>query len=609
MSLAAHFDALAPYRAAAVRIVPTAGDPEDLMSEGGGLQDAFDALGRAPLLAVLRDPAVGSVVLADGGLQIQVDREGARGRFAIRWDDAPVLDVAVDLPPLAPTWAGPWFRPSGAVLTRDQAMAAVDRPVFAVRESDGSVGFVTDGAHGPGIGQRPLLGQDRAAGPETLGSAGFREAHGVKWAYVAGAMAGGIASADLVVAMSNAGLLAFFGAGGLPVEAVDAAVADIAARAKGAWGANLLHNPAEPDVEERTVDLYLKHGVRTVSASAYMGLTPAVVRYRLTGIHRDADGKVVCPHAVFAKVSRPEVAEKFLAPAPGALIAELVGKGALSVEQASMAREVPVACCVTAEADSGGHTDHRPLMVLLPQMLALRDAVMAEHGFSEPIHVGAAGGIGTPQAVYGAFAMGADYVLTGSINQATREAGTSDAVKAMLAEAASTDVATGPAPDMFEIGAKVQVLSRGSMYAQRAARLYEIYKQYGDLDAIPEGERAKIEKQMFKRPLAEVWEGTRAYWAERDPRQVDKAEREPRHKLALTFRWYLGMTSRWARMGEDDRKRDFQIWCGPSMGAFNAWAKGGPLEDVGARTVVGLAEAMMDGAAVVRRRALLGGVR
>jgi PfaD family protein len=154
---------------------------------------------------------------------------------------------------------------------------------------------------------------------------------------------------------------------------------------------------------------------------------------------------------------------------------------------------------------------------------------------------------------------------------------------------------------MFEIGAHVQVLSRGSMYAQRASRLHDLYKRYPSMEDIPTKDREKIEKTFFKRTLAEVWEGTREYWAARDPAEVERAETDSRHKMALTFRWYLGMTSRWARMGESDRKRDFQIWCGPSMGLFNDWVRGTWLEPLDARKVVDIAHAVMQGAAAVRR--------
>ncbi|MGE1076479.1 hypothetical protein ACQJ22_28560, partial [Pseudomonas fragariae (ex Marin et al. 2024)] len=79
------------------------------------------------------------------------------------------------------------------------------------------------------------------------------------------------------------------------------------------------------------------------------------------------------------------------------------------------------------------------------------------------------------QAVYAAFAMGAAYVCTGSINQACIEAGTSPQVKALLGRAKMDDVAMAPSADMFEIGSKVQVLKGGTMYAMRAQKLYNLY--------------------------------------------------------------------------------------------------------------------------------------
>ena len=578
MALDNHFAALASYGAAAVRVVPIDGNPEDQTGGGGTLQTRFEELGQTPLLAVLADAQVRSVVLEDGDLTIEATREGTNGHLQVRWGGRVVVDETCLLPSLrAESGDGPWFRPEpqSEVSDLEEALRGNDQVLYVV-DDGGRTRCFKAGAHGEGVGQLPLRATIPVVSPEELGAASFRQAHGVRWAYVAGAMAGGIASADLVLAMAQNGLLGFFGAGGLPLDAVEESVKRIADEVplKAAWGANLLHNPNEPEVEEQTVDLYLKYGVKKVSASAYMGLTPAIVRYRLTGIHRDSNGAVVCPNAVFAKVSRPEVAEKFLRPASEELLNQLQQAGVLTADQVVMARQVPVAEDITAEGDSGGHTDRRAILVLLPVLQELRDQITREQGYAVRPRVGAAGGIGTPAAAWAAFAMGADYVLTGSINQATVEAGTSSVAKDMLAEASFFDVATGPAPDMFEIGAHVQVLSRGTMYARRAQQLYEIYKTYASMDEIPEDERVKLERRIFRRPLAEVWEGTAAYWGARDPEQLARAQRDGRHQMALTFRWYLGMTSRWARMGEDDRKRDFQIWCGPSMGGFNTWAQG-----------------------------------
>ncbi|HHO50806.1 MAG TPA: PfaD family polyunsaturated fatty acid/polyketide biosynthesis protein [Deltaproteobacteria bacterium] len=606
MSIATHFDALAVYRASAIRLVPTEGEPEDLLRDGGGLQASFDRLGQRVLLEVLRDPRIAEATLADGELSVTALREGAGGRLRVSWGDRVVVDDVVEIPTQVPEGPGPWFRPEPDSEVDAGQLWSQDCPVVAVEGLGGDVRWFTRGQHGRGPGQLRLRGTIPAIAPEDLGSASFQRDHGVRWAYVAGAMAGGIASAQLVVAMARAGLLGFFGAGGLPLQQIEAALEQVRAGAgDGAWGFNLLHNPTEPDVEERTVDLYLEHGVRRVSASAFMGLTPAIVRYRLSGIEAGPDGRPVCTHHVFAKVSRPEVAERFLRPAPAEMIAALLEAGAITEAQARLAPKVPMAGDLTAEADSGGHTDRRALVVLLPSMIALRDRIARQEGYAAlglTPRIGAAGGIGTPAAASAAFAMGADYVLTGSVNQATLEAGTSDLAKAMLAEAGWWEVASGPAPDMFELGAKVQVLSRGSMYAQRSQRLYDLYRAHRSMEEISDKERSRIEKQMFRRPLQEVWEGTRAYWLERDPRQVERAEADPHHRMALTFRWYLGMTSRWARLGEEDRKRDFQMWCGPAMGAFNEWAAGTDLHPVARRTVAGVAEALMQGAARLSRR-------
>jgi len=260
---------------------------------------------------------------------------------------------------------------------------------------------------------------------------------------------------------------------------------------------------------------------------------------------------------------------------------------------------------VTVEADSGGHTDNRPAITLLPTILALRDRLQDQYKYAAPLRVGLGGGIATPASAAAAFAMGAAYVVTGSVNQACVESGSSDAVRQMLAEAGQADVAMAPAADMFEMGVKVQVLKRGTMFPMRAAKLYELYRAHPSLDAIPDAERGQLEKNLFRVPVDEVWRQTRQFFLGRDPMQVPKAEADPKHKMALVFRWYLGQSSRWANAGVPDRKVDYQVWCGPAMGAFNEWAKGSFLEHPKNRTVVTVALNLLYGAAITLRQAQL----
>jgi len=487
-----------------------------------------------------------------------------------------------------------------------EALACLDQARYLVRlPGSDAVGVAGGGSLGRDSGYE-LLAVSGPLPPTRIGAAAFRDAHSVRYAYQAGAMANGIASEDMVIALARAGLLGTFGAAGLLPERIEKAIDRFETEIPGLpYAANLIHNPMEQALEQATVEVYLRRGVRCVEASAYLDLTPHVVRYRLSGLRRDRTGRVTAGNRVIAKVSRAEVAEQFMRPAPEQLVSELRAAGLVTEEQAEAARWVPMADDVTVEADSAGHTDRRPLTVSLPSLLRQRGAAMASFGYRDPIRVGAAGGIGTPEAVAAAFAAGADYVVTGSVNQSCREAGTSAAVKAMLAGAGVADCAMAPAADMFEIGAELQVLRRGTMFAMRAAKLRELYRAYDGLDDLPAAERAQLESQILRRPVSQVWDECVAYFSSRDPQQVTRAQDDPKRRMALVFRWYLGSSSHWANAGDPDRTLDYQIWCGPAMGAFNDWVRGSHLAAPENRGAVEVAEQLLAGGAFHLRLAQL----
>ena len=489
------------------------------------------------------------------------------------------------------------------------AIQAVRRPLAIVRDpSSGRLG-VSDGGEMLASSQvngkpsLPLVGTLPPIYPEWLGDRAFNEAHGLRFPYVAGAMANGIATTRLVVAMARAGMLGFFGAAGLALPRVEEAIEELATTlgADFPWGVNLIHSPQEPAIESGCVDLLLRHGVQRVSASAYMSLTPHIVRYACSGLREAADGHVLRRHHVFAKISRPEVAGLFMSPAPASILKELVAGGQLTADEAALAGRVPVAEDIIVESDSGGHTDNRPLGSLFPVIAALAADLSRQHGYALPVRVGAAGGIGTPAAAASAFAHGAAFILTGSVNQGAVESGLSEEGREMLATAGLADVIMAAAADMFELGVKLQVLKRGTLFGPRANKLYEAFKTWASIDAIPPKERQRLEQQVLGATFDEVWAETRSFWASRDPGELERAERDPRHRLALCCRWYLGRSSRWAIAGDSERRMDYQIWCGPAMGAFNAWVAGSFLEPVAARSAVQIALNLLEGAAVATR--------
>lgn len=419
--------------------------------------------------------------------------------------------------------------------------------------------------------------------PQNLGDPSFLETHNVRYAYVGGSMARGIASCDLVACLVQRGMFGFLGAAGLPLDTLAAHI-DSLQNSLGhrGWGVNLIHTPTEPRREDQTIDLLLQKGVTCIEASAFMALSPAVVRFAVSGLSQDESGCLVRKNRVFAKISRPEIAAHFLSPPPQTVLDQLLQKGLITLQESLLASQIPLAEDVTIESDSGGHTDNRPLGPLFSVISDLRTDLADRLNLPaiQNVRLGAAGGMGTPQALAAAFAMGAAYVVVGTVHQACVEAGTHTSVKQMLAKAGMADCAMTASADMFERGVKVQVLKRGTMMPQRGNQLYALYSKYPSLEELPAVDVQYLEKDIFRKPIQDVWQETQAFFQRTEPHQLEIAAHEPKHKMALVFRWYLGKTSQWPIQGETARQIDYQVWCGPVMGAFNSWAKGSAFEAV-----------------------------
>lgn len=429
-----------------------------------------------------------------------------------------------------------------------------------------------------------------------LGNAEFKKMFGLKYSYLAGGMYRGISSKEMVVAMGKAGMMGVLGTGGMKKDEIKANISYIQQQlSEGeAYAVNLLCNIYRPEVEMEMVKLFIEQKVNRVEAAGFMQITPAIAWYHASGLYRDAQGNVQRGHRIIAKLSRPEVAQAFMSPVPEAILTRLVTEDRITQDQADMCRNIPVSEDICAEADSAGHTDQGRITVLLPAIQSLCKEMIKKYNYKDTIRIGLAGGIGTPEAAAAAFLMGADFIITGSINQCTVEAGISDVVKNMLQDINIQDTDYAPAGDMFEIGARAQVLKKGVFFPARANKLYSLYTHYNSLDEIPDDIRRQIEEKYFKKSFDSVWTEIREDYIMQDRgAELQKIEGMPKQKMALVFRAYFKYAMRIAFAGEEDKRVDFQVYTGPALGAFNQWVKGSELEPWKNRYVAQIGEKLM----------------
>lgn len=413
--------------------------------------------------------------------------------------------------------------------------------------------------------------------PEDLGSDNYKKSYKVKYAYAAGGMSKGISSSKMVVALAKSRMMSYFGSAGLSYKKIKQELSKIKEQlgADYSFGVNVVYNIYNPENDLRVINLCLDQGICFIEASAYMQITKSLVKFRLSGLKRIDEDSFISGTRIQVKISRPEIAETFLKPAPPEIVKELLESGEISQLQADMAENIPVATDICVEADSGGHTDIGNLSVLLPTIVRLKNRMTQEYGYCEVINVGAAGGIGTPESSGMAFFLGADFILTGSINQCTIEAGTSDSVKNILEKINIQDTDYTIAGDMFELGAKVQVVRKGIFFPARSRRLYDIYSRNESIESIDVETKYLLENNFFKKKFDEIFEECKTFYSKDD---ILKAENNSKYKMSMIFKWYYYQSSEFAISGVEEEKVNYQIHCGPALGAFNQWVKGTDFE-------------------------------
>ena len=127
---------------------------------------------------------------------------------------------------------------------------------------------------------------------------------------------------------------------------------------------------------------------------------------------------------------------------------------------------------------------------------------------------------------------------------------------------------------MFELGSRVQVLRRGVFFPARANKLYSLYRQFDSWEAIDVATRHQLEQRYFRRSFDSIWDEVKS----RVSTNCGEAPTD-RQKMLAVFKWYLAHSTQLALAGDKTQVVDFQVHCGPALGAFNQWVKGTEFEN------------------------------
>lgn len=420
---------------------------------------------------------------------------------------------------------------------------------------------------------------------KTLGNPEWMARYQVQQPCLIGAMQMGISSSHMVNALAEAGMLGFLGTAGLPMEKVREEVQKLHANG----GVGVTHTPRDAQRETDVIAACLEHSVRVIEVSGFIKVTEPLVWYRLAGLSADASQNVRIQNRIILKASRPEVIKAFLEPASEKIVTALLEKGSITAQQAALAKQIPMADDICALADCGASTDMAAAMVVLPSVMRLRDEMCSLYHYKNPVYVGLAGGIGTPEAAAAAFLMQADFVETGSVNQCTVEAATSDTVKDMLQQADIQDTEYVP-NEVFEFGGKVQVLKKGSLFFARLNKLYETYRQCESLNDVSSKLKEQFQNRYLHKDFQQVYEIVKNDCTKAEAARMLSDEK---YKMAMIFGWYSRYGFQLALEGDQSNAVDFHINCSAAMGAWNRFVKGTPLENWRNRHVAEINQMLM----------------
>lgn len=406
-----------------------------------------------------------------------------------------------------------------------------------------------------------------------IGSEEFKKDYDVDFAYAVGGMCKGISSVAMIKKLSDSRILGFLGSYKLKLdEAKELIDQALSCMEHHRIGVNVTYDALNLENHIEVMDYIIKKDIRNLEVSEYRMIDLSIVKYRLKSLSIDKDSKFVVPHKILAKVSSREMAEKFCSPAPEELVQILYQNNEITEFEAKYAKYLPMCDDLCIEY----YTQGQSALGYIQTMKEMSRSLYEKYKLFQCPRVGFAGGIGNPQTVAVSFLLGADFVVTGSMNQCSVEASTSDIVKDNLQSLDDTDFTYAVVSDLFEFEEKKSIVKKGSLYHIRASRLYEVYNRYDSIEEIPTDLKKLIEEKYFQRSFETIYSDI---YENLTIENKKLSKEQPKYKMALIIRYFLDKCFQDALDGRMEGKINYQIISSNAIVQFNNWVKNTELYD------------------------------
>lgn len=410
---------------------------------------------------------------------------------------------------------------------------------------------------------------------KNLESQDFKTYLNLKYPYVCNSMYYNIVSPEMIIKLSNSGMLGFLGTSMRSLFEIREDINIIRREVNEAtFGLGIVHNK-NTKVEDEVFQFLLDEDIKIIEISDYLTVTKNIVKYKLKGINKHNTETETQKHYIMAKVARIETAELFLKPAPTKIIEELIEEGEITTEESICGRNEPIADFISVITENDIHVSSPSNFMLFNEISKLSLEIQEKYGYIRKPFIGIEGGIGNPLAIANAFFIGADYVVTGSINQCSNQARISESVKDILQTLDIHDCESVPDLENMELGVMVNVVRKSTLFPARINKLYDLYRRYNSLDEIDSDILASLESRVFKESIEEFCKDSEKFF---DEAELNTMRKSRKGKILQIVKSYYYQALKNAIKGNEERKIDYCIRCNPTMGLFNRWAKGKDIE-------------------------------